>query len=67
LQLEKYEWTTNISANTEVNETAYLAGTKNVLLMKSRDKDLKDEGFDKSTTMIDFDSVKIHFETPSFE
>ena len=43
--------------NTVVNETAYLAESKNVLLMKSRDRDLKDQGYDKSTTLVDFGSV----------
>ncbi|XP_056008655.1 uncharacterized protein LOC125664088 isoform X2 [Ostrea edulis] len=31
--------------------------------MKSRDRDLKTEGFDKSTTMIDFDSGMVAFRT----
>jgi hypothetical protein len=33
---------------------------KHALIMKSRDKNLKAEGFDKSTTMIDFDTVRLH-------
>ena len=56
-QLVSYKWTTTLPTNTVVNETAYLAESKNVLLMKSRDRDLKDQGYDKSTTLVDFGSV----------
>lgn len=60
LQLVNFKWTTTLPTNTVINETAYLAESKNVLLMKSRDKDLREEGFDKSTSLIDFDTVSIY-------
>jgi hypothetical protein len=66
-QLVEYEWTTRLPTNTVVNETAYLVGMKNVLLMTSRDGNLKTEGFDKSTTMIDFDTVRHQFSITSFK
>ncbi|XP_061188829.1 uncharacterized protein LOC133197005 [Saccostrea echinata] len=61
--LKPYKWTTTLPTNTLVNETAYLAESKNILLMKSRDRDLKNEGFDKSTTLIDFETGMIAFRT----
>nr|XP_022338212.1 uncharacterized protein LOC111133819 [Crassostrea virginica] len=61
--LVSYKWTTTLPTNTVVNETAYLAESKNVLLMKSRDRDLKDQGYDKSTTLVDFGSGMVAFRT----
>ncbi|XP_062589840.1 uncharacterized protein LOC134251437 [Saccostrea cucullata] len=61
--LTPYKWVTTLPTNTMVNETAYLAGSKNILLMKSRDRDLKNEGFDKSTTLIDFETGMVAFRT----
>lgn len=57
LQLVNFKWTTTLPTNTVINETAYLAESKNALLMKSRDRDLSGEGYDKSTSLIDFDTV----------
>lgn len=61
--LVNFKWTTTLPTNTVINETAYLAESKNALLMKSRDRDLRGDGYDKSTSLIDFDTGMIAFRT----